>query len=241
MKNTMVSARIKYLTLAWALSFGANAHAGGVAAAVAIPGANLPEQIVQELTLADSLVQQATQVQQQLNMLQNQARNLSSLPSQMWPEVSGQLTQLIQISRQSRALAYSGGDMIASVQRTYGNAGQTLTNAAQSYKNWNDNSNQQLASTLQSYGMQADNFATEQDALSAVQAASQSATGRMQALQAGNAIAGMQVNQTQLLRSAVMDGNAAILTATSTQGNVQQQEKNIQNDWMKIPPKRGVW
>lgn len=230
----------KLLISILAILSASNACAGG-ATAVAIPGATLPEQIVQQLTLADSLVQQSMQVQQQLNMLQNQARNLTSLPAQMWPGVSGQLNQLIQISRQSRALAYSGGDMVASVQRTYGNAGQTLNGAAQKYKDWNDNSNAQLASTLQSYGMQADNFASEQDALAAVQAASQSATGRMQVLQAGNAIAGMQVNQTQLLRSAVMDGNAAILAATTTQGNVQQQEKNIQNDWMKIPPKRGVW
>lgn len=220
------------------VSFNASAGGGGVGA---VAGATLPEQITQQLTLADSLVQQVTQVQQQLNMLQNQAKNLASLPSQMWPGVSGQLNQLIQITRQGQALAYSGGDMINSVQNTFGTAGQTLTNAAQSFKNWNDNMNKSLASILQSFGLQADNFSTEQAALAAVQDASASAAGRMQVLQAGNAIAGMQVNQLQLLRKAIMDGNAAILQAATTQGNVQQQEKNIQNDWMNIPPKRGVW
>lgn len=94
---------------------------------------------------------------------------------------------------------------------------------------------------MQSYGYQADNFNNEQNSLAQIQAASQSATGRMQALQAGNAIAGMQVNQLQMLRQDVMDGNSAILQATTTQNNVQQQDRNIQNDWMHIPPKRGVW
>lgn len=228
------------LFVIFSLLVSINARAGG-AGPVPDPPATFLEQIVQQLTLADSLVQQVTQVQQQLSMLQNQAKNLASLPSQMWPGVSGQLNKLIQISRQSKQLAYSGGDMVASVQKTYGNASQTLKNAAQSYQSWTDQNNQNLASTLQSYGYQADNFASEQDALAQVQASSQSATGRLQALQAGNAIAGMQVNQMQMLRSAVMDGNAAMLQATTSQGNVQQQERNIQNDWMRIPPKRGVW
>lgn len=238
MNNT---SKIKYLALAIALLFGANARAGGVVAAVAIPGANLPEQMVQEVTLADSLVQQYTQVSQQLQQLQMQARNLQGLPSQMWPGVDGQLQQIIQLSRQAHALAYAGGDMTQSVNNLYGNANQTLTNAAQKYQSWNDNNNQVLASTLQSYGYQSDNFATEQGALAALQNASQSATGRLQALQAGNAIAGMQVNQMQMLRQDVMDGNSAILQATNTANNVQQQDRNIQNDWMRIPPKRGVW
>lgn len=221
-----------------AVTTQANAGGGGIGG---VAGATLPEQIVQSLSMADQLVKQGLMVQQQLTMLQNQAKNLAGLPSQMWPGVSGQLNQLIQITRQAQNLAYNGGDMVASVQRQYGTANQTLTNAGASYKNWVANDNQQLANTLTSYGMQSDNFASEQDALASVQAASQSATGRMQALQAGNAIAGMQVNQLQLLRSAVMQGNAAVLSATATQNNQHVQERNIQDDWMKIPPKRGIW
>ena len=228
---------MKRLVFVLILSAANVAVAGGAATG----GATFPEQIVQQLTLADSLVQQATQVQQQLNMLQNQARNLSSLPTQMWPDVSANLEELISISRQGQALAYSGGDMLASVQRQYGTAGQTLNNAEQSFKNWNDNANSKLASVLQSYGYQADNFANEQNALAQVQSASQSATGRLQALQAGNAIAGMQVNQMQMLRQDIMDGNSAILQATTNANNVQQQDRNIQNGWMQIPARRGVW
>lgn len=230
--------KLKAILIAIAMLAGSNVWAGGGGLGNPM-GATLPEQLVQSATQAEQLVRQATMVQQQLNMLQNQARNLASLPSQMWPGVAGNLNMIIQISRQAHALAYSGGDMTRSVQQMYGNTSQTLSNASQKYQSWTDNSNQQLANTLQSYGYQSNNFASEQDALAQVQAASQSATGRLQALQAGNAIAGMQVNQMQMLRSAVMDGNAAILTATATQANISQQEKNIQNDFMNRPNHHG--
>lgn len=232
--------KIKAFVISVLLFISANANAGGAATA-AVGGATLPEQLVQSVTLADQLVQQATMVSQQLTMLQNQARNLQSLPTSFWPNVSSQLTQLIQINRQSQGLSYGMQDVAGSVRRQYGDPGQTLTGTEQRYKDWNDNSNSQMASTLQSYGYQADNFASEQDALAQVQTASQSATGRLQALQAGNQIAGMQVNQTQLLRSAVMQGNQAILNVAGNQANKEQQDRNSANDWMKIPAKRGIW
>lgn len=232
--------KMKVFVISVLLLISASANAGG-AATVAEGGATLPEQLVQSFTLADQLAKQATMVSQQLTMLQNQARNLQSLPSSFWPNVSSQLTQLIQINRQANGLSYGMADVVGSVRRQYGDPGQTLTGTEQRYKDWNDNSNSQLASTLQSYGYQADNFSNEQDALAQVQAASQSATGRMQALQAGNQIAGMQVNQTQLLRSAVMQGNQAMLNVTANQANKEQQDRNMVNDWMKRPAKRGIW
>lgn len=231
--------KIKSFVLSVLLLISANANAGGGVGAIA--SATLPEQLVQSVTLADQLVQQATMVSQQLTMLQNQARNLQSLPSSFWPNVSSQLTQLIQINRQSQGLSYSMADVAAETRHQYGDPGQTLTGVEQRYQSWNDNSNSQLSSTLQSYGYQADNFATEQAALEQVQQASQSATGRLQALQAGNQIAGMQVNQTQLLRSAVMQGNQVMLNFAGNKANKEQQERNVVNDWMKIPAKRGIW
>lgn len=228
-----------FLFVVFTITSSAVAHAGG--GGFASMGATLPEQLVQSATQADQLVKQATMVSQQLQMLQNQALNLQSLPSSFWPNVSSQLTQLIQINRQSQGLSYGMTDVAASMRQQYGDPGQTLTGTEQRYKDWNDNSNSQLSSTLQSYGYQADNFASEQDALAQVQTASQSATGRLQALQAGNQIAGMQVNQTQLLRSAVMQGNQAMLNVAGNQANKEQQDRNVVNEWMQRPAKRGIW
>lgn len=232
--------KMNAVVLSVLLFISGHANAGGAATAV-VGGATLPEQLVQSITLADQLAKQAMMVQQQIQMLTNQARNLQNLPQQFWPNVSSQLTQLIQINRQARGLSYGMTDVAASMRQQYGDPGQTLTGVEQRYKDWNDNSNSQLVSTLQSYGYQADNFASEQDALAQVQAASQSATGRMQALQAGNQIAAMQVNQTQMLRSTVMQGNQAMLNIAGNKANKEQQDRNVVNEWLSRPAKRGVW
>lgn len=232
--------KMNAVVLSVLLFISAHANAGGAATAV-VGGATLPEQLVQSFTLADQLAKQAMMVQQQIQMLTNQARNLQNLPQQFWPNVASQLTQLIQINRQARGLSYGMTDVAASMRLQYGDPGQTLIGVEQRYKDWNDNSNSQLTSTLQSYGYQADNFASEQDALTQVQAASQSATGRMQALQAGNQIAAMQVNQTQMLRSTVMQGNQAMLNIAGNKANKEQQDRNVVNEWLSRPAKRGVW
>lgn len=232
--------KMNAVVLSVLLFISAHANAGGAATAV-VGGATLPEQLVQSITLADQLAKQAMMVQQQIQMLTNQALNLQNLPQQFWPNVASQLTQLIQINRQARGLSYGMTDVAASMRQQYGDPGQTLTGVEQRYKDWNDNSNSQLVSTLQSYGYQADNFASEQDALAQVQAASQSATGRMQALQAGNQIAAMQVNQTQMLRSTVMQGNQAMLNIAGNKANKEQQDRNVVNEWLSRPAKRGVW
>lgn len=222
------------------IGINANTYAGGAVTAM-VGGATLPEQLVQSATMAEQLYKQAMMVQQQLQMLQNQSRNLQGLPTSFWPNVSGQLAQLIQINMRARALSATQPGVIESVRQQYGDPGQTLTGVEQRYKDWNDNSNSQIASTLESYGYQADHFASEQDALVEVQKASQSATGRLQALQAGNQIAGMQVNQMQLLRATVIQGNQAMLNLAGNQANKEQQERNVINDWMNKPAKRGVW
>jgi len=221
------------------LSLTTNASAGGGGALTG--GATLPEQIVQTGIMGDQLAKQALSVQHQFAILQDAIKNTAQLTNVQWSSASSLLNQLIQINRQAKGLAYGMGDIIGRVKTQYGDAGQTLTGLDQKLLEWNDNSNSQLASTLQAYGYQADNFASEQDALAQIQSASQSSTGRLQAIQAGNQIAGMQVNQTQLLRSAVMQGNQALLNIASQQANKDQQDRNVVNDWMKKPAKRGIW
>lgn len=233
--------KMKAVLVSMLLFVSGNANAGFFGGGGLDGGATLMEQWVQSATLAEQLAKQATMVSQQLTMLQNQALNLQSLPTSFWPNVTSQLTQLIQINRQSHGLSYGMADVAASMSQQYGDPGQTLTGVEQRYRDWNDNSNSQIASTLQSYGYQVDNFTSEQDALEQMLTASQSATGRMQALQAGNQIAAMQVNQTQLLRATVIQGNQAMLNFMGNQANKEQQERNVINDWMNKPAKRGVW
>ncbi|MHB1098021.1 MAG: P-type conjugative transfer protein TrbJ [Burkholderiales bacterium] len=232
MKKTLIVATILSLTL----PLSAMAGGGGVPAPA---GATLPEQIVQEATNVNQLTQQITMTSQQLQMLRNQALNLQSLPSQLWPNVSGQLQNLIGLVNQAQGLNYAAQNTAAQVQQIYGNTGTVPPNYESTLQQWTANTNSQIASTLQQYGMQAQNFQSEQASLQSLENASQTSTGRMQALQAGNQIAGMQVNQMQQLRQTIMSGNQVMMNAIGNKANQAQQDRNVQNQFLATPPSYG--
>ncbi len=230
MKKRLIASLILSLTL----PLSAMAGGGG-----AILGATLPEQIVQEATNVNQLTQQITMVSQQLQMLRNQALNLQNLPAQLWPNVSGQLQNLIGLVSQAQGLNYAAQNTAAQVQQMYGNTGTVPPNYQSTLQRWTTNTNSQIASTLQQYGMQAQNFQSEQAALQSLENASQTSTGRLQALQAGNQIAGMQVNQMQQLRQTIMSGNQVMMNAIGNKANQEQQDRNVQNQFLATPPSYG--
>lgn len=231
MKKALISALIFFLTV----PLPSMAGGGGLATM----GATLPEQIVQEATNANQLTQQITMVSQQLQMLRNQALNLQNLPTQFWPNVSGQLQNLIGLVSQAQGLSYASQNTAAQVQQMYGNTGAVPQNYESTLQQWTANTNSQIASTLQQYGMQAQNFQSEQGALQSLENASQTSTGRLQALQVGNQIAGMQVNQMQQLRQTIMSGNQVMMNAIGNKVNQEQQDRNIQDQFLATPPSYG--
>jgi P-type conjugative transfer protein TrbJ len=163
-----------------------------------IAGATFPEQIVQEGTSVSQLARQAQEVQNQLQEIVNQAKNLQSLPQNLWNQAYGDLNQLTNIASQSNGLSYAMQNVNGAFQSEYPSY-QPGQNYDQQYQQWNQTTSDSIAAALQQQGIQTGNFATQQQALAAINAASQSATGRMQVLQAGNQIAAMQVTQLQQL------------------------------------------
>ena len=193
------------------------AHATGM-----IAGATFPEQIVQELTAVEQYATQAQQLQAQFQMVYNQAMNLKNLPDQIWPNIAGQLQSLVTLVGQAQGLTYAAQNTAAGVQAQYGVNGQSYqANLSQ----WNGNLTSQIQQALNSYGLQAQDFQTQQQALQQIQNASQSATGRMQVLQAGNQISGMLVNQLQGLQQTIMTNSQVELNAVGAK-NAQDLQKN---------------
>ena len=193
-------------------------------------GATFPEQIVQEVTEVQQLAQQAQQVQEQIQMVYQQAMNLKNLPTQMWSSVSGDLNNLVNIAGQAQGLSYASQNIASQFTQTYPAASSIGNNYGQQMQTWTTDTNGQIQSMLQQNHLQANQFASQQSALQAIQNASQSAGGRMQVLQAGNQIAGMEVNQIQQLQQEVMAGNSAIGSYEAQQVNQQQQATNGVNN-----------
>lgn len=117
------------------------------------------------------------------------------------------------------------------------------------YNHWYTTTNTQIANALAVNGYQASQFASEQSALAQVEAASQSAQGRLQAIQAGNQISGMVVNQLQKLRALLISENQSEQAYKAQQINTQQAKIQARADYTipnvtfvdnVPPPKPGV-
>ncbi|MDE2252670.1 MAG: P-type conjugative transfer protein TrbJ [Betaproteobacteria bacterium] len=218
---------------ALALLATAPAHATGM-----IAGATFPEQIVQELTLVEQYATQAQQLQAQFQMVYNQAMNLKNLPTQMWPNVSGQLQNLINLVGNAQGLTYAAQNTAAGVQAEYGVNGQSYQ---QNLSQWNGNLQSQIQQALNSFGLQAQDFQTQQQALQQIQNASQSATGRMQVMQAGNQIAGLMVNQLQGLQQTIMANGQVQLNAIGAQNAQNLQKSQINQQFLNGSTGKGFY
>lgn len=178
------------------------------------------------------------QVAQQLQMIQNMVQNTNQLPIQMWSSVESQLVSLVNAITSVNGVVNATEDALAMTQQQFGNGG-ILSNHENRLRSWNQGVNNQIGTALQNMGMNAGQFRTRQQALSQIQSASQSATGRMQVLQAGNQIAGLMVNEMQSLHGTIISAEQARLNAIAVESNRKHQERQALEKFMKAPVKGG--
>jgi P-type conjugative transfer protein TrbJ len=219
----------KYRITAIALAVMAT---GAVHASGWVDGATLPEQIVQELTLVESL---ASQVQTELHALSNLQSAFSGASAMLpWndPAIKQALGSLVKTIAQAQGVSYTFQNVAQSVADTYGDPGKQITNLSQQVANWTADTNSQIAAVLQQYQLNANDFQTQQDALSAIQKKSQTASGTMDLIQAGNQIGGMMVTQIQKLQSDIQAGNQLIANRIGQQANQEAHSDDAMKRWL---------
>lgn len=214
------------------------AHAGGGMGPLA---SNLPEQLIQEMTLGSQYSQQVTQTAQQINMLYNQGLNLRVIPTMMWPGISSELASLATIVGNARGLAYATTNTTAAVQAQFGTPTGVLPNYSNSLQQWTSNLDSQIAGVLQQYNMNSTQAMTSQGLMSMLQTMGMTAVGRMQALQAGNQIAGLASNQIQSLQTDVEAGNQAQLNFMSMQAHSMVDQANSVEPILNAPIAPGAF
>jgi type IV secretion system protein TrbJ len=196
-------------------------------------GSTWPEQVVQEITATEQYAKQATEVATQLQQLENQVINMEQLPTQTWASVQNNLQQLVDVVQAANGISYASQNALAQMQQTYGDPGQLASNQSQSIGQWRTSFNSQVGSALKAIGLSLSDFQTRQQALHQIESLSQTSTGRMQAIQAGNQIAGMTVNQLQLLRQQLATAQSVQMQYQATQMNTQAQEQNQVEQFIK--------
>lgn len=171
------------------------------------------------LTAARALQQinnQVTSLQNQAQMLINQARNLATLPYSSLLQLQSSIQRTQQLLTQAQRIAYDVQKVDYAFSTTYapasaGTSSQTLISNAQA--RWQTS----VAGFQDALRVQAGvvgNLDTNRTQMSALVTASQSATGALQAMQAGNQLVALQAQQlADLTATVAAQGRAQSLEA----------------------------
>jgi P-type conjugative transfer protein TrbJ len=206
--------------LAAALSFATSpAQAGGAA--------GMATEITQLANNAELIAIYAENVAQFQNMLQNTL----SLTTQNWPSLFVQISDFVNTIEAIDSAANASANALTKFAQQYEDI--TSMTFAQAIQKWRTGVKNQIAESLRQAGLNASKMRDSQQALAAIQAASQSAQGRMQVLQAANQISGLMVNEIQNLHSTIIAAEQARQNAEATKIRQQEEIEELNKKFMK--------
>ena len=187
------------------------AHAG-------VPGLFATEytQILNYVELVGQLEQQVLMVENQLNQLADMAKHGITITDQLFGTVTSDISNLRQIVNTGQALSYTLSNMDGTFRLRFPGYSPS-TNYGQSYQTWSQTSLDSTLGALKAAGLQNSQFDSDEALLQSLQSQSQTAVGRMQAIEVGNQIAENQAEQLMKLRQlmmADMQSKAAYQSAT---------------------------
>lgn len=169
-----------------------------------------------ELQQVDNEMQMLTN---QATMLVNQARNLTSLPLSTLTQIESSITQTQSLLNQAQNIAYNVTQIESAFSDTYGSVSSTASTAtliAGAQTRW-QNSVGAFEDSLKVQAGVVGNISTNSSAMTSLVSASQSATGALQAAQAGNQILALQSQQlSDLVAVIAAKGRADALTQADT-------------------------
>lgn len=178
---------------------------------VAAGGASEWTQILNNVQLLKIAIADAmnvnTNIQKKILMLQN----LKRLPATIKRDVKADLERLAKTVTLGRALSYGSGRADSAYREAYGGYDARLVSPSsipagtleEEYRAWSQTNHDTVRSALRAANMNADQFYDEDAAVRAIDRQMSTATGQLQALQAGGRIAQLQIEQMQKLRQLV--------------------------------------
>ncbi len=185
------------------------------------------------LTAARSLEQithQITSLQNEAQMLINQARNLASLPFSALQQIQQSVQKTQQLLNQAQNIAFNVQQIDQAFQSQYGNVSMSASNqqlVADARARWK-NTVGGLQDAMRVQAGVVGNIDSNRTQLSELVGQSQGATGALQATQAGNQILALQSQQlSDLVALLAANGRAGALTeaeraAAAEQGREQR-------------------
>jgi P-type conjugative transfer protein TrbJ len=191
-----------------------------------VPGIFATEytQILNYLQLIGSLEKQVLMVENQLTQIADMAKHGITVTNQLFGTVASDITNLNQIVKTGQSLSYTMSNLDSSFRLRFPGYSSS-TNYGQSYQTWSQTSLDSTLGALNAAGLQNSQFNNDEALLQTLQGQSESAVGRMQAIEVGNQIAENQSEQLMKLRQLMM---ADMQSKASYQGALVQAEATKQ-------------
>lgn len=150
----------------------------------------------------------AEQLQTQIQQYQNMVTQGTGLPDSMFGSIAAHLKSVVNIYNRSQVLGRQIQNMDSQFNTAFPGFDSYLNQAANSaevpaqnrYQKWSQQGRDNVKTAMEAANLNTSTFEPEDAQLARMVARSQSAVGRMQAIQAGNEIASQNVQQLQKLR-----------------------------------------
>jgi P-type conjugative transfer protein TrbJ len=195
--------------------------------------ANLIQNTISALKMVESVLNEATMIANQLEQIRVLIQNTTNYPEGIWDrEALPRLLRLGRIIEQEQALAYTLANVDSLFRERYPGY-RPVTDWAREYDSWTRTTLDTLRGTLNAVRLHGEDFAAEQARVDSLAALSDSAIGRMQAVQTGNMIAAEQVQQLAKLRQLVMAQVNAQNVFMASQVNREAQRAATQSEWIR--------
>ena len=159
---------------------------------------NYAQNVLQAARALEQITNQITSLQNEAQMLINQARNLASLPSSVVGQLRANLATTQRLIAQARGLAYDVTNLDREFARLYPEQYAATVSGDQMYRDaqerWRNTLNG-LQTTMQMQAQVSQNLGEDESVLADLVGKSQSAQGALQAMQAMNQLLALQAKQ----------------------------------------------
>lgn len=197
-----------------------------------IDAANLAQNTMTALRMVESVLKEIEIIRNQITQIENMVQNTSRWGGLWDTDALPRLRRLGQIIEQEQAIAYQMASIDGEFRRRFPGY-RPVTDWGREYELWTRTTMDTLRGTLNAARMHADNFATEQGRIQVLQQMSDSAEGRMQALQVGNMMAAEQLQQLVQLRQLILAQMNAQNVYMAQQVNRDAQRAATVNEWIR--------
>jgi len=183
----------------------AELYAEPVPARAGVPGLFATEytQLLNYVELIGQLEQQVLMVENQITQIADMAKHGITITDQLFGTVESDISNLRTIVNTGEALSYTMSNLDSTFRVRFPGYSPS-TNYSTAYQTWSQTSLDSTRGALDAAGLQDSQFDSDTALLKTLQGQSQSAVGRMQAIEVGNQIAENQAEQLMKLRQLMM-------------------------------------